>query len=91
MQQLLDVLIRLRDHGNTIIVIEHNLDIIKMADWIVDLGPEGGYKGGQIIATGTPEEVAEIPGSYTGIYLKRILNPEKRNIDEANGGQRKAS
>jgi excinuclease ABC subunit A len=90
-QQLLDVLIRLRDHGNTIIVIEHNLDIIKMADWIVDLGPEGGYKGGQIIATGTPEEVAEIPGSYTGIYLKRILNPEKRNIDEANGGQRKAS
>jgi len=72
-QQLLDVLIRLRDHGNTIIVIEHNLDIIKMADWIIDLGPEGGYKGGQIIATGTPEQVAEIPGSYTGIYLKRIL------------------
>ncbi len=72
-QQLLDVLIRLRDHGNTIIVIEHNLDIIKMADWIIDLGPEGGYKGGKIIAIGTPEQVAEIPGSYTGIYLKRIL------------------
>ncbi len=72
-QQLLDVLIRLRDHGNTIIVIEHNLDIIKMADWIIDLGPEGGYKGGKIIATGTPEQVAETPGSYTGIYLKRIL------------------
>ena len=72
-QQLLDVLIRLRDHGNTIIVIEHNLDIIKMADWIVDLGPEGGYKGGQIIATGTPEEVAENSASYTGQYLKRIL------------------
>jgi excinuclease ABC subunit A len=64
-QQLLDVLIRLRDHGNTIIVIEHNLDIIKMADWIVDLGPEGGYKGGRIIATGTPEEVAKNPASYT--------------------------
>jgi excinuclease ABC subunit A len=85
-QQLLDVLIRLRDHGNTIIVIEHNLDIIKMADWIVDLGPEGGYKGGRIIATGTPEEVAEVPGSYTGKYLKRILDPKKDNR-----GQRKAS
>ena len=77
-QQLLDVLLRLRDHGNTIIVIEHNLDIIKMADWIIDLGPEGGYKGGKIIATGTPEEVAEIEGSFTGKYLKRILNPEHR-------------
>ncbi len=75
-QQLLDVLIRLRDHGNTVIVIEHNLDIIKMADWIIDLGPEGGYKGGQIIATGTPEEVAEVDGSYTGIYLKRALKPK---------------
>ena len=85
-QQLLDVLIRLRDHGNTIIVIEHNLDIIKMADWIVDLGPEGGYKGGKIIATGTPEEVAELPGSYTGIYLKRILSPNNNNQR-----QRKAS
>ncbi len=73
-EQLLDVLIRLRDHGNTIIVIEHNLDIIKMADWIIDLGPEGGYKGGNIIATGTPEQVAEVSGSYTGIYLKRLLN-----------------
>ncbi len=73
-QQLLDVLLRLRDHGNTVIVIEHNLDIIKMADWIIDLGPEGGYKGGQIIATGTPEEVALIPGSYTGKYIKRLLD-----------------
>ena len=76
-QQLLDVLIRLRDHGNTVIVIEHNLDVIKMADWIIDLGPEGGYKGGQIIAVGTPEEVAEIPGSFTGKYIKRILNSNK--------------
>ncbi|MDH3342687.1 MAG: excinuclease ABC subunit UvrA [Gammaproteobacteria bacterium] len=73
-QQLLDVLLRLRDHGNTIVVIEHNLDIIKMADWIVDLGPEGGYKGGNIIAQGTPEEVAMINGSFTGHYLKQILN-----------------
>ena len=77
-QQLLDVLLRLRDHGNTIIVIEHNLDIIKVADWIIDLGPEGGYKGGEIIATGTPEEVAKITGSFTGKYIKRILNPEHR-------------
>jgi excinuclease ABC subunit A len=77
-QQLLDVLLRLRDHGNTIIVIEHNLDIIKVADWIIDLGPEGGYKGGEIIATGTPEEVAQTPGSYTGEYLRRILSPQKR-------------
>jgi len=70
------VLLRLRDHGNTIMVIEHNLDIIKMADWIIDLGPEGGYKGGQIIATGTPEDVAQNPGSFTGHYLKQILFPD---------------
>jgi excinuclease ABC subunit A len=73
-QQLLDVLLRLRDHGNTIIVIEHNLDIIKMADWIIDLGPEGGYKGGEIIASGTPEDVAKVPGSYTGKYIQRMLD-----------------
>ncbi|MEH6576663.1 MAG: excinuclease ABC subunit UvrA [Amphritea sp.] len=74
-QQLLNVLNRLRDHGNTIVVIEHNLDVIKTADWIVDLGPEGGTKGGMIIATGTPEEVAEQPQSYTGQFLKPMLNP----------------
>ena len=76
-QQLLDVLIRLRDHGNTVIVIEHNLDIIKMADWVIDLGPEGGYKGGKIIATGTPEQVAQIAGSFTGKYIKRMLDNNK--------------
>jgi excinuclease ABC subunit A len=65
-QQLLDVLHRLRDHGNTVVVIEHNLDVIKTADWLVDLGPEGGSKGGQIIAVGTPEEVAEMKQSHTG-------------------------
>lgn len=65
-QQLLDVLHRLRDHGNTVVVIEHNLDVIKTADWLVDLGPEGGSKGGQIIANGTPEQVAEMPQSHTG-------------------------
>jgi excinuclease ABC subunit A len=72
-QQLLTVLDRLRDHGNTIVVIEHNLDVIKTADWIVDLGPEGGSKGGQIIAEGTPEEVAQISGSFTGQFLKPML------------------
>jgi excinuclease ABC subunit A len=72
-QQLLNVLERLRDHGNTIVVIEHNLDVIKTADWIVDLGPEGGSGGGQIIAEGTPEEVADNPASHTGRYLKPML------------------
>ncbi len=72
-KQLLGVLHRLRDQGNTIVVIEHNLDVIKTADWIVDLGPEGGSGGGQIIATGTPEEVAKHQGSHTARFLKDIL------------------
>ncbi len=72
-KQLLKVIHRLRDHGNTIIVIEHNLDVIKTADWIIDLGPEGGDGGGEIIASGTPEQVAEVEASYTGQYLKPLL------------------
>ncbi|OLQ86951.1 excinuclease ABC subunit A [Vibrio panuliri] len=72
-QQLLTVLHRLRDHGNTVVVIEHNLDVIKTADWIVDLGPEGGQGGGEIIAQGTPEEVAQIKGSHTARFLKPML------------------
>nr|WP_313404457.1 excinuclease ABC subunit UvrA [Pseudomonas sp.] len=76
-QQLLDVLHRLRDHGNTVVVIEHNLDVIKTADWIVDLGPEGGSKGGMIIATGTPEEVAANPTSHTGHFLKPLLERDR--------------
>lgn len=76
-QQLLDVLHRLRDHGNTVVVIEHNLDVIKTADWIVDLGPEGGSKGGMIIATGTPEEVAANPASHTGHFLKPLLERDR--------------
>lgn len=72
-QQLLNVLHRLRDHGNTIVVIEHNLDVIKTADWIIDLGPEGGSGGGEIIATGTPEQVAQIAGSHTARFLKPLL------------------
>jgi len=73
-EQLLVVLHRLRDHGNTIVVIEHNLDVIKTADWIIDLGPEGGENGGFIIATGTPEHISEIPESHTGHFLKPVLN-----------------
>ncbi|UYZ84795.1 excinuclease ABC subunit UvrA [Entomomonas sp. E2T0] len=76
-QQLLVVLHRLRDHGNTVVVIEHNLDVIKTADWLVDLGPEGGSKGGEIIATGTPEELIEIPHSWTGKFLKPLLVKSK--------------
>jgi len=76
--QLLVVLHRLRDHGNTVIVIEHNLDVIKTADWIVDLGPEGGDGGGQIIACGTPQEVANTKGSHTAKYLKPLLKPRKK-------------
>jgi excinuclease ABC subunit A len=71
--QLLQVLHRLRDEGNTIVVIEHNLDVIKTADWVIDLGPDGGDGGGQIVAVGTPESVARHPGSYTGEYLKPLL------------------
>ncbi|MDA7571992.1 excinuclease ABC subunit UvrA, partial [Porticoccaceae bacterium] len=72
-EQLLAVLHRFRDHGNTVVVIEHNLDVIKTADWVIDLGPEGGSGGGQIIAEGTPEEVSQVKGSHTGQFLKSTL------------------
>ena len=72
-QQLLVVLHQLRDQGNTIVVIEHNLDVIKTADWIVDLGPEGGSGGGEILISGTPEQVAECEKSHTARFLKPIL------------------
>ncbi len=76
-QQLLDVLHRLRDHGNTVVVIEHNLDVIKTADWIVDLGPEGGSGGGQIIAAGTPEQIAAEAASHTGRFLGPLLERDR--------------
>jgi excinuclease ABC subunit A len=81
-EQLLAVLHRLRDQGNTMVVIEHNLDVIKTADWIVDLGPEGGSGGGMIIAEGTPETVATIKASHTGHFLKDML-ADKRNSKAA--------
>jgi excinuclease ABC subunit A len=76
--QLLEVLHRLRDHGNTIIVIEHNLDVIKTADWIIDLGPEGGTRGGEVVASGTPQAIAGCAASYTGQFLKQVLEPSAR-------------
>lgn len=75
-EQLLHVLHRLRDHGNTIVVIEHNLDVIKTSDWIIDLGPEGGEKGGHVVAKGTPEAIAKHPKSYTGTFLRKVV-PKK--------------
>ena len=75
--KLIGVLDRLVEGGNTVVIIEHNLDIIKRADYIIDLGPEGGSEGGTIVATGTPEEVAENPASYTGRYLKPILERDR--------------
>ena len=82
-QKLLDVLHRLTDAGNTVIVIEHNLDVIKTADWIIDLGPEGGDGGGRIVAEGTPEQVAGVSESYTGQFLQRALRPAEAAVEEA--------
>ena len=72
-EKLLDVLQRLVDSGNTVLVIEHNLDVIKQADWIIDLGPEGGEAGGEVIATGTPEQIADVDESFTGQFLRHVL------------------
>jgi excinuclease ABC subunit A len=87
-QKLLDVLHRLTDAGNTVIVIEHNLDVIKTADWIIDLGPEGGDGGGKIVASGKPEQVAQVDGSYTGQFLREVLAIQSRApVREAVGAQ----
>jgi excinuclease ABC subunit A len=76
-ERLLVVLHRLVDHGNTVVVIEHNLDVLKTADWLIDLGPEGGEKGGYVIAEGTPEQLTRMPASATGEYLRKILERGK--------------
>ncbi len=81
-EQLLHVLHRLRDEGNTIVVIEHNLDVIKTADWVIDLGPEGGEGGGEILASGTPEHIATVERSWTGRYLTPLLG---RDGDQRRG------
>jgi excinuclease ABC subunit A len=77
---LLDVLHRLVNKGNSVIVIEHNLHVIKTADWIIDLGPEGGERGGQVVAAGTPEDVAEVEGSYTGQFLQKALRTAESKV-----------
>lgn len=90
-KQLLDMLMRLRDDGNTVIIIEHNLDVIKCADYLIDLGPEGGSGGGQIIATGTPEQVAQNPNSFTGQFLKPILQKAGRLLPPTEAQPSKAA
>jgi excinuclease ABC subunit A len=87
-EKLLEVLQRLVDAGNTVLVIEHNLDVIKCADWIIDLGPEGGDAGGELIAQGTPEQVCGHPGSETGKVLRRVL-PHCETVPGARGGRRR--
>jgi excinuclease ABC subunit A len=79
-ERLLQVLFKLRDSGNTLVVIEHHLDVIKCADWVVDLGPEGGSGGGTVVACGTPEEVASCVASHTGRFLNRILTLPGPNV-----------
>jgi excinuclease ABC subunit A len=74
--KLTEILQRLADGGNTVVVIEHNLDLIKTADYIIDIGPEGGDGGGTIVATGTPEDIAKVPESYTGQYIKKMLDKQ---------------
>ena len=76
--KLIDIIHRLAEGGNTVVVIEHNLDVIKTADYIIDMGPEGGDRGGTVVACGTPEKVAKVKGSYTGHYIDRILQKEKQ-------------
>ena len=83
-RKLLEVLNGLVDKGNTVIVIEHNLDVIKSSDWVIDLGPEGGSGGGEVIATGTPEQVARVEGSHTGAFLAEVLGRSRGS------GRRKA-
>ena len=78
-KKLLKILERIVDNGDTVLIIEHNLDVIKIADHIIDLGPEGGDLGGNIVATGTPEDVSKVSGSYTGQFLKEIFDKEKSN------------
>ena len=80
--KLVTILQKLVEGGNSVLVIEHNLDVIKTADYIIDLGPEGGDQGGQVIACGTPEEVAEVEGSYTGQFLKRLMKREQQRETE---------
>merc|ERR1712078_906536 len=88
-KQLLAVLLRLREAGNAVVVIEHNLDVIKTADWLIDIGPEGGSGGGEIIATGTPEDVADVEASHTGRFLKPMLGKARPGTGHNTAGDKK--
>ncbi|MFM7139410.1 MAG: excinuclease ABC subunit UvrA, partial [Actinomycetes bacterium] len=79
-QLLLNVIHRLRDAGNTIVIIEHNLDVIKNSDWVIDMGPEGGFRGGTVVAQGTPEQIVKINNSYTGKYLAPMLKKTAKKV-----------
>ncbi len=81
-RKLLSVLAKLVERGNTVLVIEHNIDIIKTADWLIDIGPEGGHEGGQLIAEGTPEQVALVEESHTGRFLKEALEREGKSVSK---------
>jgi len=89
--RLIGVLNRLADSGHTLVVIEHNLDVIKCADWVIDLGPEGGDRGGTVVATGTPEDITRIKASYTGKYLKPVMAEGKRQPSSARSAATVAS
>jgi excinuclease ABC subunit A len=90
-QRLLEVLDRLVESGNSVVVIEHNLDVIKTADWIIDLGPEGGEEGGEVVATGTPEQVAAVQSSYTGQFLAEMVEPEIKVSRARKGAKRQTA
>lgn len=90
-RRLLGVLQKLVDQGNTVLIIEHNLDVVKSADYLIDLGPEGGDGGGTVVATGTPEQLAKVPESYTGQYLKPVLERDKKLTKQAEKEAVKAS
>ena len=85
--KLLAAFRRLIDAGGSILVIEHNLEVIKTADWVIDLGPEGGARGGKIVGAGTPETIAKLPNSYTGKYLARLLNGHGNGASSSDGGE----
>jgi excinuclease ABC subunit A len=90
-RKLLEVLHALVDQGNSVVVIEHNLEVIKTADWVLDLGPEGGDKGGEIVAEGTPEQVADEPKSYTGGYLRQLLSGDRAELPVTRTRKKRAS
>jgi len=87
-RRLLQVLGRLVDAGNTVLLIEHNLDVVKSADYVIDLGPEGGAQGGHVVAAGTPEEIAASPASHTGAFLREVLRPDSTGLRSALSEQR---